>query len=308
MAVIYQRNRQYSLVVGTASNAFEVTNLQITFRANKTSSNKDKKNKAHIEIYNLSKDHQALLEQPYVAVVLSVGYEDTGLKRLFAGQAFSVGTKKQGPDTITEIDIEAYFTELNFKTVSKLVPAGKTVRQVIQELIKEIPEVSKSIFNGENIKKTVVDGYPMSGNPRRILDDISRAYKIDWQIDDGVLFISDEGDAYTNDKNTAFLIHERSGLIERPYYETKNIKDPSGRKVETVGKDGKSHKKIKKVPKKSIRLKILMNPAIYAGSIIRIEYGDFTGFYKVDEVQHEGDFRGDTWYSEIKCSERVLDK
>lgn len=306
MTVIYQRFRDYSLIVGTVKNSFEITNLQMTFKAVKTSSNKDKKNKAHIEIYNLSKEHQALLEEKYVGVVLSVGYEGTGLKRLFAGQAFSVGTRKQGTDTITEIDIEAYYAELNFKTVSKLVPAGRTVKQVIQELIKEIPDISKSIFNGTNVNKTVVDGYPMSGNPRRILDDISRSYKIDWQIDDGVLFISDEGDSYTNNQNTALLIHEKSGLIERPYYETKNIKDPQGRKVESVDKNGKKHSKIQKVAKRSIRFKILLNPAVYAGSILKLEYGEFTGFYKVDEVHHEGDFRGDPWYSEIKCSERVL--
>lgn len=308
MATIYQRNRQYSLVVGTASNAFEINNLEITFKVTKTSSNKDKKNKAYVEIFNLSKEHQALLEEPYVAVVLSVGYEGTGLKRLFAGQAFSVGTRKQGTDTITQIDIEAYFAELNFKTVSKLVPAGRTVKQVIQELLKELPEVSKSRFNGNNINKTVVDGYPMSGNPKRILDDISRAYQIDWQIDDGVLFISDQGDAYTNDTATAFVIHEKSGLIERPYYETDNIRDPSGRKIDFLDDAGKTRKKINKVKKKSIKMKVLLNPAIYAGSILKIEYSDFTGFYKIDEVIHRGDFIGDEWYSEVKCSERVLTK
>lgn len=308
MAAIYQRNRQYSLVVGTAKDALEINNLQITFKVVKSASNKDKKNKAYVEIFNLSQEHQVLLEEPYVGVVLSVGYEATGLKRLFAGQAFSVGTRKQGTDTITQIDIEGYYSELNFKTVSKLVPAGKTIKQVIQELIKEIPDVSKSIFNGQNINKTVVDGYPMCGNPRRVLDDISRAYNINWQIDDGVLFISDEGDSYTNDTNSAFLVHQNSGLIERPYFETHNIRDPSGRKIDYLDDLGKKRKRTNKVKKRSIKLKILLNPAIYAGSIIKIEYEEFTGFYKVDEVTHSGDFRGDQWQSEIKCSERVLTK
>lgn len=308
MAEQFQRNRQYSLIVGTAKDAVEITGLEIKFKVTKTSSNKDRKNKAEVEIYNLSKEYQTLFEEKYVAVALSVGYEDTGLKRLFSGQAFNVGTKKEGADTITKIELDELFKELNFKPVSKLVPAGKTVKNVIQELVKMVPEVSKSIFNGKNIDQVVIDGYPMMGTPRQVLNDLSITYDIDWQIDDSTLFISDKDDSYTNNTSTAFLIHEQSGLIERPYWSAKNIKDPEGRKVTTTDSAGKEHKKTAKVKKKGLKFKILLNPAIYAGTILKLEYPEYTGFYKVDEVKHEGDFRSDEWYTEVKCVERVLTK
>lgn len=306
MEKIYQRDRQYSLIVGTLKDAVEINGLQIKFRVNKTSSNKDKKNKADIEIYNLSKEYQVLFEDKYVAVALSVGYEGTGLKRLFAGQAFSVGTRKEGADTITEIEVEELYKELNFKPLSKLVPAGKTVRNVIEELVKLVPEINKSIFNGKNITKTVIDGYPMSGTPRQVLNELSIAYDIDWQIDDSVLFVSDKEDAYTNNTQSAFLIHEQSGLIERPYWDSKNVKDPEGRKIETKDSAGKTRKKTAKIKKKSLKFKVLLNPAIYAGTILKLEYPEMTGFYKVDEVRHSGNFRSNEWYSEVMCSERVL--
>lgn len=306
MDKIYQMDRQYSLIVGTAKDAVEIRNLQITFNVTKTSSNKDKKNKARIEIYNLSKQYQVLFEEKYVAVALSVGYEGTGLKRLFAGQAFSVGTRKAGPDTITEIEIEELYKELNFKPLSKLVPEGKTVRNVIEELAKLVPEISRSIYNGSNINQVVIDGYPISGSPRQVLNEISSAYDIDWQIDENTLFISDKDDAYTNNTQTAFLIHEQSGLIERPYWDAKNVKDPQGRKIESVDSKGKTRKKTAKIKKKSLRFKVLLNPAIYAGTILKLEYPEMTGFYKVDEVKHNGDFRGNAWYSEVMCSERVV--
>jgi hypothetical protein len=306
MTITYQRNRMYSLIVGTAQNAVEITGLQIRFKVRKTSSNKDRKNKAEVEIYNLSKEYQTLFEEKYVGVSLSVGYEDTGLKRLFSGQAFNVGTRKEGADTITKVELDELFKELNYKPVSKLIPAGKTVKNVIQELTKLVPEVSKSIFNGKNIEKAVIDGYPMSGTPRQILNELSTAYEIDWQIDDGTLFISDKGDSYTNNTQTAFLIHEQSGLIERPYWDARNVKDPEGRKIESIDSKGKSHKKTAKVKKKSLKFKVLLNPAIYAGTILKLEYPEYTGFYKVDEVKHSGDFRGEEWYSEVMCVERVL--
>lgn len=306
MNQIYQRDRRYSLIVGTAKNAVEINGLQIRFRVDKTSSNKDRKNKANVEIYNLSKEYQVLFEEKYVAISLSVGYADTGLKRLFSGQAFSVGTRKEGADTVTEIEVEELFKELNFNPVSKLVPAGKTIRNVIEELIKTIPEINRSIFNGKNVTKVVIDGYPMSGTARQILNEISTAYDIDWQIDDGVLFVSDKDDAYTNNTQTAFLIHEQSGLIERPYWDSKNVKDPQGRKIESVDSQGKTRKKTARIKKKSLKFKVLLNPAIYAGTILKLEYPDMTGFYKVDEVKHSGNFRSDEWYSEVMCSERVV--
>src|SRR5690625_2277892 len=90
-----QFNRVYSLVVGTKDDAIEINNLHITFDVVKTSSNKDRKNSAWVEIYNLSEGRRRSLEQPYVQVRLKVGYVDTGLYTLFSGQVVNISTSKE---------------------------------------------------------------------------------------------------------------------------------------------------------------------------------------------------------------------
>lgn len=289
--MIYQKDRQYSLVVGKDGKGFELTTHDISFSVTKNSDNKKKQNKAKIDIFNLSEKLQSYLETPFIEVVLSVGYADIGMLRLFSGQATIVGTRKSGADTITEIQIDSLYTELNHKTVSKTAPPGSSIKTVIESLSKEIPDVKSVIFTGTNINKSFVDGYPMVGSPRQILDEISEAFEIEWQVDDGTLYVEDRGVSYTKNLNTAYVISETTGMIERPYFD--NIEKQRGK-----------GDKLKKA-RKGVIVKILLNPAIKAGSTIKIEYGEFTGFYKVESVKHSGDMASDTWYSDLKLATMI---
>jgi len=53
-----------------------------------------------------------------------------------------------------------------------------------------------------------------------------------------------------------------------------------------------------------------LNPDIVPGDIIRLEDTLITGWYKVTEIRHSGDWRGTAWYSEFRCSaiEKVVAK
>lgn len=303
-----QRNRIYSLIVGTADDAVEINNLQIKFVVTKTSDNKDKKNDARVEIYNLSEERRRALEEDHVQVSLKVGYTDTGLVELFAGQVLNVTNKKndidsfltrrQNTDLITKLDIDELYTSLNGKLLNKVVPAGKMVGDVIKEIIKDIPEITRQEMNGSAIKRQVPDGYPLSGTPRQNLDNLSRDYDLEWQIDSGILYISDVEGTFSDDLNSVFSIGQFSGLIERPEFFNPDSKRLKHKKPKTS--------KSKKAPKKkTLRMKILLNPAIIAGSIIKLEFEDLTGYYKVTEVKHEGDFRGNTWHSILSCTEKI---
>ena len=291
MAIIYQKNRAYSVVFGdiNTGDGFEVTNLNVSFDVNKSSDNKNKTNNAVIEIFNLSKEKQKLLEEPYIACILSAGYEDTEVKRLFAGQVTSATTRKSGTDSITQIQMGASYTELNHSTVSKLVAPGRTYKDVITELSKEIPGISRTVFNGVNIQSQVIDGYPLSGTAREMLDEISRAVDVEWQIDDGVLYVADAGETHTDDLATAFLIASDTGMIERPY---------------AVSGDLRRTKK-DKAKKGGVQVKILLNPSIICGSIIKLEDEQFDGFYKVASLRTYGEWRGANWYTELRLEEKV---
>lgn len=284
----YQKDRQYSLIIGNgSSSALEINNLHITFSVRKSSDNKKRPSKARIEIYNLSPEHQKYVEEPFVEVSLSVGYLGIGMGILFQGQVTVAGTRKNGTDVITELEIDSLYKQLNHRLISRTLPAGTTVKSVIESVSKSIEGVNKVIFSGKNIEKSFLDGYPMNGSPREILNEISEAFEIEWQVDTGTLYIMDRGSSYSTDSSKAFVISEFSGMIERPYFD--NIEKQRGPKD-----------KIRKA-RKGVKLKILLNPAIIPGSIIKIEYGDMTGFYKVESLVHTGGYRDTNWETELVC-------
>ena len=285
---VYQVNRQYTLQIGQGKGSgIEITGLHITFKVNKRSDNKRRTNKATVKIYNLSEEHQKYIEAPFVECVLSVGYIGAGMHRLFAGQVTVAGTEKEGTETVTEIQIDSLYTQLNHKTVSKTAPAGVSVKGVIENLVKEMDGVSRVVFSGTNITKSFVDGYPLSGSPRQILNELGEAFELEWQIDDDVMYIQDAGKSYMLDNSKAFKISETSGLIDRPYFD--QIEKQRGKKDKL------------RAARNGLKLKILLNPAIVAGSIAYIEYGDKTGYYKVERLTHSGEYLGNDWTTELVC-------
>lgn len=308
--MILQKDRVYSLIVGNEQGAVEIRDLQIRFSVKKTNNNAESKNRARVEIFNLSTERRKALEEDYVRVSLRVGYHDTEMVELFAGEVVNVSsskndiqrfnTKRQNTDLITVLEIDELFTTLNNTTVSTIVPAGKTVRDVILSVIKDIPEVTRHEMNGEGIKRNLPDGYPVAGSPRQILDNLSREYDIVWQIDSGVLYVSDYEGTFSDNKDNVPKVGQMSGLIERPEFTSPDSKRARKKDGEGTNKGRKG-----KVKKNTIKFKILLNPTIVAGSIIYLDFEDLSGYYKVDEVDHKGDYRSNEWYSTLYCTEKI---
>lgn len=303
-----QIDRVYSLIIGTEGEAVEINNLNIKFKVIKTSSNKDKKNSAQIEIYNLAESTRKKLEKDYIQVSLSVGYAHTELTTLFSGQVINITSskvrpflsKKSGADIITTLELSELYDVVNGTHVSKIVPAGKTVGDAIREIAASMPDGVLSVqMNGRGIQEVLPDGYPLSGNPIHLLDQISSAYNIEWQIDNKMLLVSDVDGTFDNrDKALVPKIGQMSGLIDAPEYINEDAKRI---RREVQGKTAKHTS-----PKaNALKLKILLNPTIVAGSIIKLEFADLTGYYKVSEVTHTGEFRGTPWYSELRIEESI---
>lgn len=289
-------NRGYSLVVGDfrSGEGWRINDLQIRFDVSKFSNEKDNKNSAIIEVYNLSPEHVKSLQTPYLAVDFLVGYygddgEVRDLRRLFAGQAVNVTTRKSGPDLITHIEMGEGYLELNHEVLSKLVSPGKRVRDVFEEIRQEIPSISRGVYAGTNIDSRIVTGYPLMGEPRRLLDKLSSIYKVDYRIDDSVLYVNDSDGTVNNEEGDVRVVSPEGGLIETPYVvqsnKRKSVDDPES--------------------KNSTRWKMLLSPDISTGELVKLEYLEYTGWYKVDSLRHYGDFRGGDWYTEVNCIQNV---
>lgn len=289
-------NRGYVLTVGDwkSGDGWRIDNLQIRFDVSKSANEQESKNSAVIEIYNLSPYQIKTLETPYLIADFSVGYhgrqnEITQLQRLFVGEVVRVTTRKNGPDVVTQLELGEGYLELNHSVLSKLVSPGKTVRDVFEEIRTSIPNIARGVYAGTNVTNRVVSGYPLMGEPRRILDKLASTYRVDYRIDDSVLYVNDSDGAINNADDSALLISQESGMIDIPYLVQSN----------------KKRSKEDPEAKNSTQWKMLLNPDVNPGEIVRLEYLDFTGWYKVDSVRHSGDFRGGDWYTEVRCVESV---
>lgn len=285
---LLQINRVYELIIGDykTGNGLLIKDLQVTFDISKSTNNKNRTNSASIEVYNLSEESLKVLDTDYPAAVFSAGYLDTGgVKRLFSGQVTNVSTRKSGTDIITQITMGSGYTELNHETLSDVVPPGNNVQDAIEKLRKAIG-ADRGVYNGTNLNNEIIYGYPLSGTPKEMLDELAEKYQLDWQLDDGVLYVHDNDRAATEQFQLAYVISPFTGLIERPY---------------RVSGDKRRSKK-DKVKKPGVQMKILLNPEIKAGDIIKIDEGLLKGWYKVDSLRHTGSWRGENWYTTIKGS------
>ncbi len=289
-------NRQYSLIVGDykSTEAFEITELQVTFDISKSNENKKKTNSASIEIYNLADEHLKLLDTDYPAAVFSAGHKDTGGPvRLFSGQITNVSTRKSGTDRVTQITMGDGYVELNHEVLSKVVPPGANVQEAIEELRKSIG-AERGVYNGTNLNNELIYGYPLSGTPKEMLDELAEKYNLNWQLDDKVLYVNNNDRANTENFKLAYVISPYTGLVEEPYRASLHRK----------------RSKKDKAKKPGVQMKILLNGRIKAGDIIKLEDTLITGWYRVDSLRHTGGWRSPGYYTELKCSaiEKVENK
>lgn len=284
----FQVNRQYLLTVGDTSigEGLEINNLQITFDISKSSSNKDKTNSAAIEIYNLSDDSLKLIDVDYPAARFSVGYRDIGLKEVFAGQVTNVTTRKSGTDRITQITMGTAYTEINHEIMNKLVSPGRTVQDVAEDIRKAIPGVSRGVYNGTNLNNPIIYGYPLMGTPKEMLNELSEKYQLDWQIDGDVLYIHNNDRGSSEKFEEAYVVSKYTGLVENAY--------------RTSGDVRRSEKD--KTKKQAVMWKMLLNPDIVAGSIVKLEDTLIQGWFKISDIRHEGGWRDNPWYTHVRAT------
>lgn len=171
---------------------------------------------------------------------------------------------------------------------------GQTVKDVAEAIRKNLPGVSRGVYNGTNLNNEIIYGYPLMGTPKEMLDELAEKYALDTQIDDGVLYVHNNDRAATENFNQAYVISKYTGLVDTAYR-------VSGDKRRSA-KD--------KAKKPGIQMKILLNPDIKAGDIIYLEDTLITGWMKVDSLRHYGGWRSLGWYTDIKASslEKVVQK
>lgn len=286
---IVQRDRKWRFTIGDAKtlDAIVFDDYQMSFDVYKTSDNTRGNNSASVEIINIPRSVREKLQTDYPFAIFEIGYgNEANLKPLFQGQVVSLSTRKNGTDVVTQFTMGSGYTDLNHQTIAQHVPAGKTVKDVFDELIAKFPNISRGVYNGTNLNSQLINGYSLSGTLKSCLDSISNSYKLEWRLDGDVLYVNDKSRGDTENFNTAFVISPSSGLIEIPYYVSGDVR-------RSIKDDAKQQ---------GVQFVMLPNPSVIAGSIIKLEDTEITGWFKVLSTRFSGTYRGGDWKQEIQCS------
>ena len=280
-----QRDRVYELIVGDYKNGngIRITESQISFDISKTADAKrNNGNSAAIEIYNLTRDQISLLQGDYLTCSFAVGYVDTGARVVVEGNVVEVKTVKRGTEFITQVKMGEGYTDLNHQNVKGVVPPGSTVERVIEEIRKQMPNVSRGSYTGTNLNNPVVYGWRLNGTPAQMLRKLSEANNMEYTVTGGSLNVSDKNGIYTKNTLMAPIISAETGMVDVPFETTDT---------------GRRPKKGQK-PRKGIQFKTLLNTECIPGMIVKLDTDFIKGIYRINSARFSGDYRSQDWYVE----------
>lgn len=273
-----KRERCYILIVGDYNNGKGIKvdsrdyqrPLQLTFNVDKSSDNKHNRgNSASIEIYNLSPDQEQFLESRFLEAELHVGYANgEGLKLLAKGNLTECSTIKRGTDTITQMVIGEGYVNLTQARLSRNLSPGQTVKDVVDAIVDNMPGVSRGPIVGTNLNSPIIHGWRLSGTPKEELDKLTRAYNLEYNITNDVLTVTDFNGPSSKTTVDVPVISEATGMIDQPFRITE--------KSRVSGKDKRA--------RPGVQVKVLLDAGYLPSRVIKLEYKDYTGFYRIRET------------------------
>lgn len=272
-----QFGREYEITIYNAKKTklLQTSRLRIAFKVKKTLSSDP--NKAEIKIYGLSETTRNNLRQGFNRVILSAGYADNqGV--IFDGQTTKTDVTRNRADVITQLTAGDGALGIKGGTLSLSFKAGTSIKAVLEEATKSMPDVKAGILKGLDNKVVPKGGYSYGGTTYLFLNSLGKSFDFTWSIQDGLLETvgidpSKAGATVDDTGKTAYVFNSGSGLVGLPQLQDNG----------------------------QIKFKALLNPRTKPGRIVRVETASAlgNGFYKVSEVSYTGDIRGPAWYVEI---------
>jgi hypothetical protein len=282
--------------------SFTVNSLRIVFDIDKTGTGIP--NSAQIKLYNLSEEHNAIINSPDCYIELTAGYQHQSEKHednalIFAGMVASSSSRLVGADMETEIYAIEGRANLRDTYISVSYRNESDGRDIIENIAwqMDIPvRFANMIQKGMVIFK---EGYSFVGKARDALTVICRAAKWRWSIQNNVLLIIrqfDTLDDYAGERQTMFVINADSGLIGVPELFIVSATASGGATVNGQYK-----------PRRGYMVEYLMNGRIGINDIVKLETNHFTtqqkGIYRVNKLNIVGDNYGGNWMCKAELIE-----
>lgn len=293
-----QFDRVYRLLVGVEGGDGVIIEgkskqdaLNIIFDINKDLTKQT--NKCRLQVFNLSDKTAKILEREDSICILEVGYnEDIGLRRIFVGAVLKAWTARRGTESVTELELSDGQIAIRDCVVSLSYAESVLGQKVIDDVAAAMGLVVQ--YAEDLTYCNYANGFSFIGAGRTCLEKVCSASGLSWSIQNNVLQIIENGG---DTKVIAIKLAADSGLVgtpERIVKSAKKIKKQSERNsTRNKSKDKKAGWKIK----------CLLQPTLTPGDLIYVESRPITGWFKIESLKHEGEYRGANWYTSLEIYE-----
>lgn len=245
-------------------------------------------NKAIVQLWNPSLEHQRAIEQSHDAqVVVEVGHQSTqrGLERIFSGTVFrgggrsghdaqpTVRSEVAGLDVVTHVEARDGGREYQQSRASRSYAPGVAPSTVLRGLIADfgvgVGNVNEAAAVMDASGITFDEGIVVSGQATRQLTQLLRVFGLRWSVQSG-LFQAMRGGRPL--QLSAVLLSRDTGLIGNPEPRTR------GRAKATA----------------------ILTSDIWPGRAVSIDHPRISGDFTVRSMKSTGDSHTNEWQSELE--------
>lgn len=297
-------NRTCSLVIGTeGGKGKELTGLRIAFSIEKGSTKTP--NKCSCRIWNMSESTRKQVETIGNVLILKAGYaEDVGQVQIFAGTVIRSLTVREGPDWVTQLEMQDGFFEFRDAKASLSFQPGATTRQVLTGIASKFGLPIRTLPEFED--KQYPSGFAFVGRVREAMDKVCDLAGLEWSIQDMSIQILKKGGVY---KKRAIFLSSDTGMIGSPEQESQTMTEKAAAKlgftknqagVRTIRELNREGQFEENLMVMGYKVKSLLQPTISPGSYVQVRSKSINyEFFRVETITHIGDTHSQDWHSEM---------
>lgn len=284
--------RKVSLIVSKASGqGMDLSELRVRFSVNQSSF--ETPNNAEITVYNLAADTARQIRKEFTAVTLQAGYENGAFGIIFQG---TIKQAKIGRENQTDTFLKIFAADgdeiYNFGMVNQSIAAGQSPADQVAAIAAGMGATVGYVQFNTGLQSNI-RGKVLYGMGRTHLRNLARSGLAQWSLQNGQVTVIP---MTTYLPGEAVVLNSKTGMIGLPEQTEEGIK-----------------------------ITCLLNPKIVIGTQVQIDQASIQrasvslnlkdvnqtenafppvtddGFYMVLVAEHDGDTRGNEYYSKLTC-------
>jgi len=251
--------------------------LHISFSIQK--SELETQNTGRVTIWNLNKEHLAVVNEKDCVLTLKAGYGNV-LPLIFSGIISFVATTNDGADRKTEIEVVDNLVEIRDTYVSVSYNGTVNWKTIFDDVAAQMGVAVSYSYNAEFVD--IHNGFSYVGQARDIMTKGCNCCGLSWSLQNGVMQVKKPHDVMSKE---VYLLSAETGLLGIPAKVAATESGSTG--ANEQGWD----------------VQYFLNGSIHIDDYVKVESETVTGYFRVYSIDMEGDNVSGDWI----CTARLLE-